>query len=821
MPHHLAMRRDLPSGRVTFLFTDIEGSTHLLDELGEERYAEALAEHRRVVREAFERCGGVEVDTQGDAFFVAFPTATGALEAAEDAQLALSRGPIRVRMGLHTGTPRLTDEGYVGSDVHKGARIAAAGHGGQVLLSRETRDLIDAAVTDLGEHRLKDFDEPQPIFQLGRERFPPLKTISNTNLPRPASSFVGRGREVAEVVSRLRDGTRLLTLTGPGGSGKTRLGIEAATELVPAFKAGVFWVGLAPLRDPALVTQEIARTIGAKDGLADHIGEREMLLLIDNVEQVIEAAPDLAALVEACPALRLLVSSRELLRVRGEVEYPVPPLAEREAVTLFCERSGLSAGSTIEELCARLDSLPLAVELAAARTKVLSPEQILERIGRRLDLFRGGRDADPRQATLRATIAWSYELLSPADRQLFERLSVFAGGCTLEAAEDVADADLDLLQSLVDKSLLRVTNERYWMLETIREFASERLAASADADAIERRHAGRFLALAEEAEPHLFSASAGAWHDRLEAELDNIRTALDTLEASGETEDVLLLAGSLGEFWAVKGHLTEGRRRIEHALEADRSPTTARAKALNAAADLATGSGDPATARARAEEGLALNRELGDRRGTADSLLLLGIHHIQAGDLTTAEDLIQRSATLFRELGDERNALDADRNLAWAYDGQGDLARARALNEDTIGRARALGDHQIEGRSLTSLAGYALDEGRSGEAVRLLEDAYLVNRACGDDYYAPIIVCRFGHALASEGKAAEAARVLSSGCSLLEEIGSSESWMAEEIEETRASALSELGETAFAEAWEQGRMLSVDEAVALALDVLR
>src|SRR5450759_4390778 len=279
-----AMRRDLPSGTVTFLFTDIEGSTKLLHELGAEAYAEALAEHRRILRAAFGANGGVEVDTQGDAFFVAFPTAPGALTAAAAAQAALAPGPIRVRMGLHTGTPHLAAEGYVGADVNKGARIAASGHGGQVLLSNETREFARVEVTDLGEHRLKDFEAPVPVFQLGTGRFPPLKTISNTNLPRPASSFVGREREVEEVAALLQDGARLLTLTGPGGSGKTRLSIEAAADLVPEFKAGVFWVGLAALRDPALVTATIAQTLGAKDGLADHIGEREMLLLVDNLE---------------------------------------------------------------------------------------------------------------------------------------------------------------------------------------------------------------------------------------------------------------------------------------------------------------------------------------------------------------------------------------------------------------------------------------------------------------------------------------------------------------------------------------------------------
>ncbi|HLA92231.1 MAG TPA: adenylate/guanylate cyclase domain-containing protein, partial [Actinomycetota bacterium] len=330
------MPRDLPSGTVTFLFTDIEGSTKLLHQLGEQAYADALAEHRRVLREAFARHGGVEVDTQGDAFFVAFSTAPGALEAAAEAQRALAPGPIRVRMGLHTGTPHLAEEGYVGEVVHKGARIAAVGHGGQVLLSAQTLELARVEVTDLGEHRLKDIEEPVWIFQVGAEHFPPLKTISNTNLPHPASSFVGREKEVGEVVSLLEDDARLLTLTGPGGSGKTRLAIEAASELVPGFKAGVFWVGLASLRDPALVPETIAQTLGARDGLAEHISEREMLLLLDNLEQVVQAAPELASLVEACPNLRLLVTSRELLRVRGEVEYPVPPLADPEAVELFC-----------------------------------------------------------------------------------------------------------------------------------------------------------------------------------------------------------------------------------------------------------------------------------------------------------------------------------------------------------------------------------------------------------------------------------------------------------------------------------------------------
>src|SRR2546430_8436494 len=427
---HPCMRHQLPSATVTFLFTDVEGSTRLLHELGAEAYAEALAEHRRALRKVFAAEGGVEVDTQGDAFSYVFTDARAAFAAGAAAKVALEPGLIRIRMGLHTGEPLLTGEGYVGEDVHLGARIAAAAHGGQVLLSAATRALVDGGVTDLGEHRLKDFSEPVAIFQLGEERFPPLKTISNTNLPRPASSFVGREQETAEVADLVR-GHRFVTLSGPGGSGKTRLSIEAASELVGEFKAGVFWIGLAVLRDQKLVLETVGQTLGAKDGLADHIGERELLLLLDNLEQVIEAAPELASLVEACPNLKLLVTSRELLRVRGEVEYSVPPLSEPEAVELFSMRSRLEADGTIGELCRRLDNLPLAVELAAARTKALSPAPILERLAQRLDLLKGGRDADARQRTLRATIEWSWDLLTRGERELFAQLAVFRGGCTL------------------------------------------------------------------------------------------------------------------------------------------------------------------------------------------------------------------------------------------------------------------------------------------------------------------------------------------------------------------------------------------------------
>ncbi len=814
------VRRELPSGTVTFLFTDIEGSTKLLNELGPQTYADALREHRRALREAFARHGGVEVDTQGDAFFVAFPTAPGALEAAREAQEALAQGPIRVRMGLHTGTPHLAEEGYVGQDVHEGARIAAAGHGGQVLLSKETCDLVDAPVTDLGEHRLKDFEQPVWIFQLGAERFPPLKTISNTNLPRPASSFVGRDKEVQDVASLLKDSARLVTLTGPGGSGKTRLAIEAAASLIPEFKAGVYWVGLAPLRDPALVIDTISQTLGAKDGLADHIGDRELLFLLDNLEQVIEAAPELSSLVEACPNLRLLVTSRELLRVRGEVEYPVHPLAEPEAVDLFCARARTAPGETIHELCRALDNLPLALELAAARASVLSPRQILERLFKGLDLLKGGRDIDPRQRTLRATIEWSHDLLTPDEKRLFARLSVFRGGCTLEAAEDVAEADLDILQSLVEKSLIRHRDARSWMLETIREYAAERLEASGEAEEMRRRHANHFLALAEEAERADLRWRPGPWLDRLEREHDNLRAAQDRLEASGESELCLRLAAALWRFWQMRGYRAEGQRRLESALRADQRPTAARARALNGAAVMAVEGGDPATAKHRAEEALALNRTLGDAWGIAFSGFMLGQASSEGGDFQRARQLWEESVRAFRELGDENYALLASRVLTGTYYDLGDRERARELHEDNLRQARTQGNQELQADLTGTLAEYALEEGRVQDALPMLKDCLRICSDLGNPLEIAMALRRSAWGLALTRRAATAARLLSCSEAVRLEMGFKRLWFGELKEEELNRIHVQLDEAAFSDAWEAGRKLSLEEAVALALESL-
>src|SRR5215210_5755408 len=370
--------RDLPSGTVTFLFTDVEGSTNLLRDLGAESYGEALLEHRRVLREAFSAHGGVEVDTQGDAFFVAFPTASGALAAAAAAQEGLSTTLIRVRMGLHTGTPHVDEEGYVGVDVHRAARIAAAGHGGQVLVSASTAALLGTGgLRDLGEHRLKDLSAPERIYQLGEEDFPPLKSLYRTNLPIPATPFLGREHELAEVCALLED-ARLLTLTGPGGTGKTRLGLQAAAEAAERYRDGIFWVPLAPLRDSELVLVTAGQVLGAKDGLAEHLADKSLLLLFDNFEHVVEAAPGLSALLASCPNVHLLVTSRELLRVPGEQAYPVPPLEPEDGAKLFVARARAArpsfvASEVVPELCARLENLPLALELAARESESSRP----------------------------------------------------------------------------------------------------------------------------------------------------------------------------------------------------------------------------------------------------------------------------------------------------------------------------------------------------------------------------------------------------------------------------------------------------------------
>jgi predicted ATPase/class 3 adenylate cyclase len=804
-----------PSGTVTLVFTDIEGSTRLLHELGEAAYRDALGEHRRLVRESFGRLGGYEVDYEGDSFFYAFQAAAAAVAAVCDAMGRLASGPIRIRVGIHTGTPVPDPPKYVGIDVHAAARIMSAGHGGQVLLSKATCEQVaeDLACTDLGEHRLKDLVDPVWLYQLGSEQFPPLKTISNTNLPRPANALVGREQELRHVTSLLQSGARLLTLSGPGGSGKSRLALEAAAELVLNFPNGVFWVELAPLRDPAVVMDTIARTVGSRNGLADHVGERKLLLVLDNLEQVVEAAPSVASLVEACRNLRVLVTSRERLSVRGEVEYVVPPLAEREAVELFCARSGLAADDAVGELCGRLDFLPLAIELAAARTSVLSPMQILERLAERLDLLKGGRDADARHLTLRATIGWSHELLSRDEQHLFARLSVFVGGCTLEAAETVTGADLDMLQALVEKSLVRRGRGRFWMLETVRQYAEEQLAASGESGDVRERHALYFLESAEAFEQGLLrTPDVANLLDRLEDERENVRAALAWAREFGAVEMELRLATALRDFWRVRGPITEGLHHLEEAVQraGDHLPER-RFEALRFAALQALQVGEYVRAEGLAGQARELARVLGDQRGESSALIKLGHAAHCLGRPADAWSSLEEALSIAHEVGDPETVARALLNLGDLAANEGDFARAAALSEQSLQAGGAGLNASVRAVALHNLAAVRIKLGEAGDATYgPLVDALTLSVDLGDNSLAASCLEQF----AAAGVARDplrAATLLGAAHVVIEEVGSMPD------EEIADEVLTAPGE-AQGPAYNAGRELSLGDAVAYALD---
>jgi predicted ATPase len=574
----------------------------------------------------------------------------------------------------------------------------------------------------------------------------------------------------------------------------------------------VFWIGLASLRDPALVVETVAQTLGAKDGLAEHIGERELLLVLDNLEQVVDAAPELASLLEACPNLALLVTSRELLRVRGEVDYPVLPLADPDAVDLFTARASVDPDESVAELCRRLDNLPLALELAAARTAVLSPAQILDRISQRLDLLKGGRDADPRQQTLRATIAWSHDLLDDDEKRLFARLAVFRGGCTLEAAEQVVGADLDVLQSLVDQSLVRHTGERFWMLETMREFAAEQLKD----DRFAAQHASYYLALAEEAHTHLLGTPK-AWLDRLDAEHDNLRAALDRFEAEGDPQRALELAGALHRFWYMRGHLREGRERLERLLAADDRPTASRGRALNGAAVMAVNNADYEAARSLAQGALALHRELGDEWGAAYSEMLLGNAASGDDDFETACRFTADAELRFRELGDEYYARLAAGNLGYYLQELGDLDGARKVLEDVNRGARAAQDQRSEAQTSGQLGQVAILQGRFDDARGLLERSLRISSRLGDPTMAARDLRRLARVLGETGRPEAAACVLSASERMREDAGQQEGWIATVNQRILDLIRPVLENDAFERAWAEGQTLTVEGALDLAL----
>jgi predicted ATPase/class 3 adenylate cyclase len=766
------MRRELPSGTVTFLFTDIEGSTRLLHALGPDAYAEALAEHRRALRTAFGEHQGVEVDTQGDAFFVAFPTVGGAVAAAQAAQHALAAGPIRVRMGLHTGTPTLTAEGYVGVDVHRGARVAALAHGGQVLLTEPSAALVDAGTTvsDLGRHRLKDFDGPVRLLQLGTDAFPPLRSPGTVRLPTPATPFVGREHELFAAVSLvLEHDPPILSVIGAGGAGKTRFVIELARLLSENADGGTVFVPLAAARHPELGLRTLAEAIGAEraepDAIAARVSDRRTHVVLDNVEQLL---PDLAALlaqvVAETPSLRLLVTSREALRVGAETRFELAPLAPEEAVELFLARARavrpeIEPSPAVTRLCERLDFLPLALELAAARTSLLAPEALLERLGARLDLP-APRDADPRHATLRTTIAWSFELLSADEQRLFARLAVFPAGSTIEAAEIVCDADLDGLASLIDKSLVRRRVEpngrdRLWMLETIHDFARDRLAELPDAAELHRRHASWILELARSA--HLSMELAGTQDfEAALSERDGIRSAVDwATEHDAELAGDIVLA--LEHFWTTTAP-AEGRPRVEALLDrASDLPDDMRARLLRLHGGIVLLSGEVDLGEERYRQALAIFEELGDATNVVGLLSRFAVHSgwrdepeetrrlvaevralnegvgnpivepqmmstlgrvaIREGDLETALELSRRAIAAAKDIDFELWRL-------WELDSQLELELSLGLLDDAerTGReglelARRLDDRRLTASLLTGLALVALrrgDEERAG-----------------------------------------------------------------------------------------------------------
>jgi predicted ATPase/class 3 adenylate cyclase len=742
-----------PTGTVTFLFTDIEGSTRLLQQVSR-AYPEILAEHHRLIRDAVGGYRGVEVKTEGDAFFVAFRTAGDGVMAAVTAQRALAAQmwsaevTLRVRMGVHTGEVGLAGDEYVGLDVHRAARIAAAAHGGQVLISQSTRELVAGALpdgvtlADKGEHRLKDLDRPEHLYQLViaglAADFPPIRSLSARFeiLPAQLSSFIGREAEVGRI-RELLNGTRLLTLTGPGGTGKTRLSIQAALAAGDAFPDGVVFVPLAPISDPQLVAGTIRQTLSLKEELghssvetvADRIRGSRMLLILDNFEQVLGATEVVSGLLEGTQEPKILVTSRAPLHLAGEQDFPVPPmrlpdardagnlevLTQSEAVALFMQRAATvrpdftlnaSNAMAIVEICARLDGLPLALELAASRIRLLPPEALLSRLQRRLDVLQSSATGrTDRQRTLRGAIDWSYNLLDEADRAAFRSFAIFVGGWDLEDAEAVASSGkrgeldlLDVLDRLVDHSLARQDarsgEPRFGMLETIREYGIEQLGQAGELDTVARAHAQRFLQLAIELGP-TFTASPNAL-DRAARQHDNIRAALRWAIDHGELELAMEAVGALWRFWHLRGHLREGERWASEVLaKASEGSSHGRTRALNGLGGLRYWLGDYASARSAYEAMLDAARSIGDRTSEAEASYSLGFIYGIDHDYEAARVAYRESGRVAGLIGDRTGVANGMMGVAQMSLLDGRYAEARDGMAQVVPIFEAVGDRYL------------------------------------------------------------------------------------------------------------------------------
>src|SRR5579859_7155029 len=781
----------LPAGTVSFLFTDIEGSTRLLEQHPQEMGA-AMSRHHDLLREAVEANGGIVFETLGDGVYASFARARDGIRAAIGGQRAIRAedwsavGELRVRMGLHTGDVQVRGEHYFGPALFRCARLMAIGHGGQILLSRATRDLVDeglppgASLRALGTHRLKDLAEPTEIYQLVHPDlpadFPPLNSLDilANNLPTQTTRFIGRQREVA-AVRELASAQRLLTLSGTGGAGKTRLALQVAADLVDTFKDGVWLVELGPIADPALVPQAVASALSVREepgraplsALVEFVRSRNLLVLLDSCEHVVQACAELAnTLLRAAPDLHILVTSREVLGISGETTWRVPSLSlppkppppesmdQYEAVGLFVERARaantnfrLTAqnAAAVMEICARLDGIPLAIELAAARIRMLSVEQIAARLDDRFRLLTGGsRAAMPRQRTLRALVDWSYGLLQETERMLFRRLSIFAGGWTLEAAETVCGGDglepydvLDLLMQLVDKSLViadeQAGHERYRTLETIREYARERLTEAGELPAVQERHYAWFVGLAEQAPPEGYDTRGLA---TVGHEYDNLRAALRWAVDSGESERALRLAGGLWSFWSVRGFYTEGRAWLREVLALgggeSRPGIAARARALQAAGHLANCQGDYAAAADLLEESRTISEELGDQTALGAALHLLGNLAIGQGELEQAGELFMEARELNRRSGNRAAEILNMLQLAEVAFQTGDTPQSLALGEDVLRTSRERGQQWGVARSLHVIGRVAARDGDFSRAARLHEQSLGIQQELGD-----------------------------------------------------------------------------------------